>query len=202
MVAYYDQQWRLYALRSFGLAMVALILIAEPVWTGRPVALRCVQLAGATLVIGAVLGRLWATLYIGGRKNSILMTQGPYSVTRNPLYFFSTVGSVGAGLTFGSLVLGGLAGVTVGAILYATSRGEAELLQSHFGECYDSYARRVPLFWPRPCLYEETSDPAFHPQALKRALGDSILFLLVIPGAQLIELLRSSGWLPRLLVLV
>src|ERR1700759_5319222 len=34
--------------------------------------------------------RLWATIYIGGRKDAQLQTTGIYSVTRNPLYLGST----------------------------------------------------------------------------------------------------------------
>jgi protein-S-isoprenylcysteine O-methyltransferase Ste14 len=199
--AYFDQRWRLHTLRLFGVAMFVLILIADPAWQDHAITQKSIQFAGATLVIAAVLGRLWSTLYIGGRKNITLMTKGPYSITRNPLYFFSTVGSVGAGLVFGSLTLAVLIGGAVGAILYATSRGEAALLQSHFGSSYRHYAARVPLFWPQPGIYEEANDTTFDPRALKRALGDAILFLLVIPFAGAIELLRHSGLLPRMIML-
>lgn len=198
---YYDQRWRLYALRSFGLAMFALILFADPGWQDHPIIRESIEFVGAALIIGAVLGRLWSTLYIGGRKNIALMTKGPYSITRNPLYFFSTVGSVGVGLIFGSLMLGGLTGVAVGIILYATSRGEAALLHTQFGNSYEHYARQVPLFWPQLRLYEEASDTTFDPKALKRAFGDTILLLLVIPFAEIIELLRHYSLLPRLIAL-
>ncbi|MFV2065761.1 MAG: isoprenylcysteine carboxylmethyltransferase family protein, partial [Pirellulales bacterium] len=30
--------------------------------------------------------RWWATLYIGNRKQCVLVTDGPYSLCRNPLY--------------------------------------------------------------------------------------------------------------------
>ncbi|WP_157699717.1 methyltransferase family protein [Pseudorhodoplanes sinuspersici] len=183
------------------MATFILILIADPVWQDHPIIQKSIQFIGATLIVGAVLGRLWSTLYIGGRKNITLMTKGPYSITRNPLYFFSTIGSVGAGLVFGSVALGALAGVAVGVILYATSRGEAALLSSHFGSSYRHYAARVPLFWPQPGIYEEASDTTFDPRALKWALGDTILFLLVIPFAGAVDLLRHSGLLPRLIML-
>jgi protein-S-isoprenylcysteine O-methyltransferase Ste14 len=197
---YYNQRWRLYALRTFALAMIVMVLIAEPVWQDAAIQTG-IKLLGAALVVSAALGRLWSTLYIGGKKNITLITKGPYSVTRNPLYFFSTAGSVGAGLVFGSFVLGGLAGCMTGAILYVTSRGEARLLHSHFGTRYQDYATRVPLFWPDPRLYEDERDPTFSPHALKRGLGDAVLFLLVIPLAEVLEYLRGLDLLPRVLAL-
>ena len=199
---YYDQRRRLYILRAFGLAMAALVLMTTPVWPEDSIAQKAIKSAGAVLVIGAVLGRLWSMLYIGGRKNVTLMTKGPYSITRNPLYFFSTVGSIGVGLSFGSLALGAIVGITVGAVLYATSRGEAALLHARFGDSYQRYAERVPLFLPRPGIYEEMAETTFHPQVLKRAFGDAIIFLLVIPFAEIVCLLRKSGLLPQLIALL
>lgn len=39
------------------------------------------------LLFLAYLGiRIWATLYVGGVKDKVLQTTGPYSITRNPLY--------------------------------------------------------------------------------------------------------------------
>jgi protein-S-isoprenylcysteine O-methyltransferase Ste14 len=43
---------------------------------------------GIVLIVICILGRTWASLYIGGRKIDELVTVGPYSTMRNPLYFF------------------------------------------------------------------------------------------------------------------
>jgi protein-S-isoprenylcysteine O-methyltransferase Ste14 len=52
--------------------------------------------AVASVLIGlAALGRLYATAFLGGFKNQKLVTEGPFSVMRNPLYFFSFVGVCG-----------------------------------------------------------------------------------------------------------
>ena len=54
-------------------------------------------------------------LYVGGRKNAELVTTGPYSMMRNPLYFFSLLGVAGVGAQTGSV----LATFAVTAVAYA-----------------------------------------------------------------------------------
>ena len=58
------------------------------------------NIIGIFLLFVGILGRLYATLYIGGMKNSgsdgnSFISDGIYSVCRNPLYFFSFVGLLG-----------------------------------------------------------------------------------------------------------
>ena len=56
-----------------------------------------IEKAGLALIVICILGRTWCTLYIGGRKKRELINKGPYSVVRNPLYFFTTIGAAGIG---------------------------------------------------------------------------------------------------------
>src|SRR5262245_44567857 len=44
------------------------------------------DMIGWTLFLLGAATRWWATLYIGGTKNKVLATMGPYSLCRNPLY--------------------------------------------------------------------------------------------------------------------
>jgi protein-S-isoprenylcysteine O-methyltransferase Ste14 len=81
-----------------------------------------------------------------------LITQGPYSVVRNPIYL---------GM-FGLMVATGLAYATWWALLAAVIiflsgnririRSEEKLLRETFGAQFDEYARRVPAFFPRTLL--------------------------------------------------
>ncbi|MCZ7642892.1 MAG: hypothetical protein M5U33_09470 [Pseudorhodoplanes sp.] len=41
-----------------------------------------VEWTGIVLIVACILGRTWASLYIGGRKIDQLVMVGPYSVTR------------------------------------------------------------------------------------------------------------------------
>lgn len=49
-------------------------------------------LVGCLCVGAAMAGRIWCAQYIAGYKNDVLVREGPYSVCRNPLYFFSFLG--------------------------------------------------------------------------------------------------------------
>ena len=43
---------------------------------------------GFILLIFGCFGRIWASLYIEGNKTKNLITNGPFMMVRNPLYFF------------------------------------------------------------------------------------------------------------------
>ena len=47
------------------------------------------SILGFILVVFGSFGRIWASLYIEGNKTKNLITAGPFSMVRNPLYFFS-----------------------------------------------------------------------------------------------------------------
>src|SRR5215510_10118308 len=77
------------------------------------------------------------------RATDHLVTDGPFSFTRNPLYLAGTMLVLGIGLVFGIawfLLLGILAAFTVQKL--AIEREERHL-QARFGETYLDYARRV-----------------------------------------------------------
>ena len=46
---------------------------------------------GFILVVFGCFVRIWASLYIEGNKTKNLITAGPFSMVRNPLYFFSLI---------------------------------------------------------------------------------------------------------------
>ena len=70
---------------------------------------------GIFAIILCIFGRTWTSLYIGGRKNRALLTKGPYSVVRNPLYVFSILGAAGAGAQLGSVISSVIIGLLVTA---------------------------------------------------------------------------------------
>jgi len=141
-------------------------------------------------------GRLWSILYVGGRKNSELATCGPYSITRNPLYLFSTIGAFGIGLMFGSIMVAVFLGLFSYLIFSTTSRKEEAFLRSKFGLTYETYAATTPRFWPNPWLYRDLSQHTFCPKALASTFVDALVFLAAFPIIEGIENLHMTGYLP------
>ena len=160
----FNQKKRLLVVQ-LGAVLAALVLVVtQPAWKDDLLADDLLESLGALLVVGCILGRLWSTLYIGGRKNGELVTTGPFSTTRNPLYFFSTVGAVGVGLMFGSLLVALVLGVLTYQIFRFTAAREAAFLSEKFGPAYAAYARDTPIFWPDPRRYRDSAKVYFSPR--------------------------------------
>lgn len=112
------------------------------------------EVAGWMLFLGGAILRWWATLYIGGRKNLELVTLGPYSVCRNPLYVANGLMALSVALFLQSFSLFAaivLVGVTYLAVTVPTE--ERRLLQLH-GCVFTDYCQRVPRFVPRFALHQ------------------------------------------------
>jgi protein-S-isoprenylcysteine O-methyltransferase Ste14 len=81
------QRPRIHLFQAGSVLVLATVLLTQPMLTGR--IHEFLEMAGVSLALLCVAGRMWSSLYIGSRKNRELVTAGPYSITRNPLYFFS-----------------------------------------------------------------------------------------------------------------
>jgi protein-S-isoprenylcysteine O-methyltransferase Ste14 len=194
------QRQRIHILQAAALATVPLLLVAQPTWGGA--AHEFIEIVGVCLVFACMVGRMWSTLYVGSKKNHELVTAGPYSITRNPLYFFSTIGAVGIGLMYGSVIVSLVLGLVTYAVLITTASKEAAYLATVFGAEHDRYAQQTPMFWPDLSLYREASETYFSPKALKRTLLDGLLFLAAFPIIETIEYLQVGGYLPILMRLL
>lgn len=154
------------------------------------------QSAGFLLVVAAVLGRLWTTLFIAGRKDRQLAQDGPFSVCRHPLYFFSIVAALGIGLTTLSLTLTIALPVIFGVIVVATARREDAMLHASHGAAWREYRDRVPAFWPAWSQARTLESVTVPLRIYRKAFFDAASFLGLWLLVLVIENLRAGGAWP------
>jgi protein-S-isoprenylcysteine O-methyltransferase Ste14 len=151
------------------------------------------------LVTSAVLGRIWCSLFIAGRKDAELVTGGPYALCRHPLYLLSLAGGLGLGLATHSLLLTGGTLLVLYALFASAMRNEDAFLAARHGTAFDEYAARTPRLWPG---FRRVPVPAAletRPPVLWKAFVDAgafmLLFVLIVAARTLRE---AAAWAPLL----
>jgi len=153
-----------------------------------------VEVLGRAMIVICVVGRAWCSLYIGGRKKAEIVTGGPYSLCRNPLYLFSFIGAFGMGAQTGSIVIALLFVVIAFAVFYVTVRQEEVWLTATFGDEYRAYCARTPRFWPRFSKWRDTDTIEVRPVFFLTTLRDGLAFFLAIPIFEALEHAQAVGW--------
>ncbi len=140
-----------------GLLLVLLIERTNLLRTFNPIGVLplWVQALGIALLLPAALFTLWARFALGKMWSSMpqakvgheLRTDGPYGVTRHPIY----TGILG--MVIGSLLVGGIGPWSVlavaGALIVLLKiPSEEKLMITTFGDEYRQYQRRVPQIIP------------------------------------------------------
>lgn len=148
------------------------------------------ELLGFALLIVATLGRVWCLSYIAGVKNDVLVTEGPYSMARNPLYVFNFIGAVGFGFAVENPVLAALLATAFAVFYPSVIRREEEVLTQAFGERFARYCGATPRWFPRWSNFHEPESWSINPPRFRAGLLDVMWFL----WAFLIwEILEESG---------
>jgi protein-S-isoprenylcysteine O-methyltransferase Ste14 len=191
--------------KAFLLAAVAasllVLVFGQSRWPGGGPAHEAVEWTGIFLIVVCVIGRTWSSIYIAGRKVQALVMDGPYSVSRNPLYVFSIIGAAGAGAQLGSIVLALAAGLVAWVVFYVVVRKEERALTAKFGVPYRQYLAAVPRFLPKWSLWRDVEKVEARPRMIVRTFLDASVFLLSIPRAEGFEYLHAIDALPVLATL-
>ena len=183
----------------FALIILALLLLGDAfIRRDFPVTASLMFLAGSVLVGLAVIGRLWCALHISGYKTYHLVATGPYSMSRNPLYFFSFLGVVGLGLATGSLLVTLLMAAFFGLYYAPLIKEEQKRLLEMHGEPYQAYLSRTPAFWPRLSLLNEPEEYTVQPRIYRRSMGEAVWFIIFLGLFSVISSLHDQAILPNL----
>lgn len=157
-----------------------------------PVGLTLFSLACLLMGVG-VIGRSWCLANIAGRKTTELITDGPYSLCQNPLYFFSAVGAIGVGLASCTIVFPLI--VLTGFCVYYPSvmRSEARRLTEQHGEAYLAYRRTTRVLIPSFSRFHESADHCIQSRAFRRGSFDAIWFFIAFAWMHALAELHRSG---------
>jgi protein-S-isoprenylcysteine O-methyltransferase Ste14 len=187
---------RLIVSRVFGLAIILLLVFTTHSFSRESFADIFSEMSGLFLLSICSFGRLWALMYISGNKRRELVTEGPYSVVRHPLYFFSFIGAIGIGLASENLLV--LALIIVFYVFYYpfTILMEERNLTVKFGEAYIEYMKRTPRFFPRLSLYKEPSVYQVKARSFVKSFVNGMWFIWIYMLLHIIEMLHESGILP------
>ncbi len=190
---------RSYISRIFAASLILLLLFSSNGWeTEAPFVSTILFLVGAVLVGIASLGRLWCSLYIAGYKTNKLITEGPYSMCRNPLYFFSYLGALGVGLVSETFLIPFIILIAF-AIYYpfVVKSEEAKLKKIHKNE-FEEYLNKVPSFFPKFSYLTEPEEYIVKPVIFRKHMFDALWFVWFIGIIEIIEELHELKVIPTL----
>jgi len=193
------QKYRVPLSIAFASVLLIFLLLSRSAWEKQePIVAGVLFLAGVILVGIATLGRVWCSLYIAGHKTKHLVTEGPYSISRNPLYFLSLVGCIGVGLCSETILIPVI--LLIAFVLYypgVMSREEARLREVH-GEAFEQYIAATPRFFPSISRFREPESYVVNPRLYRREVFRALWFVWLVGLLEIIEQAHELGYLPSL----
>jgi protein-S-isoprenylcysteine O-methyltransferase Ste14 len=179
-------------------------LVALSAVSGAPIAAGswagvAVTTLACLLFVAGTACRFWAMLYIGGRKGRVVVSQGPYSLVRNPLYWGTFLLTLSLLVFLGNLTP--IIGCLVISSLYVcvTVPSEERRLTSKHGDAYRDYCRRVPRFWPKISGFATSDRVDVDIACLTIEARRALLWMWIPVAGQLLTTLRLQTWWPHLL---
>ena len=156
------------------------------------------RLCGYALIVAGCLWRVWCLTFIGGAKDGVLTTTGPYSVVRNPLYVGSFLGVIGFGLAVRLPLLPVVLLFMFAALYPAVVANEEQRLEELFGDAYRCYRDTTPRWIPRWSLYHEPESIGVSPARVRQGIFDAMWYLWAFAFVQILDILHRHSALPVL----
>lgn len=188
------QQWQRKLMVVAAIAVgLALLMTMQPASPEGASWHETVERSGGILVLVGILGRTWCAMYIGGNKLTRLVTNGPYSVTRNPLYLFSAIAAFGVGAQHGSAIFAMLCAAMTIAIFALVISHEERALSERFPDEFPRYKASVPRLVPALCRWQDADTMLVRPAMVHRTFRDATLFAFAAAALKGLEGLRDAA---------
>jgi protein-S-isoprenylcysteine O-methyltransferase Ste14 len=184
---------RMLVSRVFAVLIVLLVIFTMPSFEQDSLADILFETLGLFMLTICSMGRLWALLYISGKKTHEVVTEGPYSIVRHPLYFFSFIGAIGIGLVSENILVLGAIVIFYLSCYPLTILSEEKTLTKKFGQAYIDYAKRTPRFLPKPSLYQSPDHFAVNADIFLKNMAIGMWFIWIFIIFNFIEMLQIMG---------
>lgn len=193
---------RMFLTKAFAVLVLGALIFSSEGWNYRNILIEeSLFFAGLFLVALCLMGRAWGLSYISGSKNRRLITSGPYSLCRNPLYFSNLLGAVGLALCTETITIT-LVVIAVFVLYYPrVIDKEEKRLRELFGEEFETYCQRVPRLFPRFKGFTEDENVLISARAFRRGVLDLGALVMAVGLIELVEVLHKANILPSLFVL-
>ena len=190
---------RIALVRMSAIPVIFLAVFVRPGWSRESTLAFWVELAGYLFLLSGLTVRIWSIFYIGGRKSHALVTEGPYSICRNPLYLGTFLLTIGVGLCFENILMLIAVFLILVPVHFLTAKLEERHLLELFPAAYPEYARQVPRFWPKFSNYQSHESITVHIRVIRRIAIDTMGVLLLPEIEDLLEVLHQHNIIPTLL---
>ena len=183
-------------LRATLLILFLFIFLAFSRSSLTPATLAQLQWAGGIIIGLSVLIRTLSSVYVAGYKNRQLITQGPYSLSRNPLYVAWLVGAFGMGLVVGSPILAIALAAAIFVIYTKAILLEEKRLSAQFPSTWQEYVANTPRWLGKSSNSNwQPASPA-RPKLVGYAFLEGSSMLVVYPLHQSFMVMQDAAILP------
>lgn len=191
---FFKSKQRIIITRGFFIAVLVIFCFGRNVFASQmPLFSEILFLFGAIFVGIGVLGRAWSLSYIAGAKNKSLITKGPYSLCRHPLYLFSFVGGLGISFCTETLTVPAIILICFAVYYPFAIKKEEFKIATRFGEEYKTYAKTVPVFFPSFRTFHDDEIRLINSKSFLRGLTSLIYFIAIIGLFEFIESMQTLG---------
>lgn len=149
------------------------------------------------IVLGAgIFLRLWATLYIGGRKSVELVTTGPYALCRHPLYVASFLILLALAIFLLSASVLAAAGLLAIVYAFVVVPSEERHALTCFGDEYRRFMAQTPRFLPRTLRIAPPGVIEIKVGAFLREYARTFGLIALAAALDLLAYCRTQPWWP------
>jgi len=191
---------RLRITQGWYLIVVLLVAVSDRPWTHHWSG-DLASVAGLLLMAGAALGRVWTSAFIAGSKVEWLVTIGPYSLCRHPLYALSILGGLGVGLASRSVFILGLTLMLLVILHLRAIRYEERTLAARHQAAFRRYCDAVPRLIPRELRMRTPSDVQLNVAVYWKAFLDAGSYIALYAALAVLDGLHAASVLPAWFVL-